>query len=114
MGHPEKNFENKIKKFFRKEGLYYFKFWGTMYTRAGVPDLIVCVNGRFLGVEVKSEVGKPSEIQLQNIREIRNNGGFGVVIHPEQFQNLVDLIFALKDGYEPKARLIEQGLTPLE
>ena len=71
----EKNFENKIKRLFKKKDLYYFKFWGTMYTRSGVPDLIVCVNGRFLGVEVKADEGKPSEIQLENIRQIRENTG---------------------------------------
>lgn len=113
MPHAEKNFENKIKKFFRKEGLYYFKFWGTMYTRAGVPDLIVCVNGRFLGVEVKSDVGRPSEIQMENIRQIRENGGFAIVVHPDQIQSLLDIVSELQDGHDAKARLIEQAVTPL-
>lgn len=112
MAGPEKTFENKLKRYFKSQGLYYFKFWGTMYTRAGVPDLIVCVNGRFVGVEVKSEVGKPSEIQLQNIKEIRDNGGYAVVVHPGQYQNLIDLIEAIQNGYEPKARLIEKSITP--
>lgn len=113
MPKDEKRFENKIKKYFREKGLYYFKFWGTMYTRAGVPDLIVCVNGHFVGVEVKSDVGKPSEIQLQNIKEIRENGGYAVVIHPSEFEGLKSLIECLMDGYEPKARLIERNLTSL-
>lgn len=109
MSGPEKNFENKIKRLFKKKGLYYFKFWGTMYTRSGVPDLIVCVNGRFLGVEVKAEEGKPSEIQLENIRQIRENGGYAVVCYPDQYDKLERLIEAIENGYEDKARLLERG-----
>lgn len=110
MAGVEKKYENKIKKYFREKGLYYFKFWGTMCTRSGVPDLIVCVNGHFVGVEVKSDVGEAFDLQKENIRQIRENGGFAIVIHPDQYQTLIDLIECLLEGYDKNARLIEQSL----
>jgi len=106
----EKTFENRIKDFLKKEGCYFFKFWGTMYTRAGVPDLIACVNGWFVGIEVKSDVGKPSEIQLQNIKEIHDNSGYAVVVRPDDFDKLKEMIRAIKDGNHSKATKLEGGM----
>lgn len=106
----EKTFENRIKDFLKKEGCYFFKFWGTMYTRAGVPDLIACVNGWFVGIEVKSEIGRASEIQLQNISEIHENRGFAVIVHPEEFEQLKEMILEIKSGDIVKARIIEGGM----
>ena len=110
MSGKEKQFENRIKNFLKKEDCYYFKFWGTMYTRAGVPDLIACVNGWFVGIEVKSDVGLPSEIQKQNIKEIIESGGFAVVVRPENFDELKEMIHCLKNGDLLKATKIEGGL----
>lgn len=106
----EKTFENRIKDFLKKEGCYFFKFWGTMYTRAGVPDLIACVNGWFVGIEVKSEIGRASEIQMANISEIHQNKGFAVVVHPEGFEQLKEMIKAIKSGDIVKANKIEGGM----
>lgn len=105
----EKNFENKIKKLLKQKDIYHFKFWGTMYTRAGVPDIIACVNGKFVGIEVKAENGKPSEIQLENVRQIRESGGYAVVVYPNQYEQLERLIDAIQNGYEQKGRLAERG-----
>lgn len=110
MAGKEKNFENKIKNFLKKENCYFFKFWGTMYTKAGVPDIIACVNGRFVGIEVKSDVGRPSEIQLVNINQIHQCLGFAVVVHPEGFDDLVEMIRAIKEGDIETATKLEGGL----
>ena len=51
----EKNFENKVKDFLKKEGCWYVKYWGGgQYTKKGVPDILACCNGRFIGIEVKA------------------------------------------------------------
>lgn len=110
MSGKEKQFENRIKNFLKKENCYYFKFWGTMYTRAGVPDLIACVDGWFVGIEVKSDVGKPSEIQKVNIEEIHQCKGFAVVVHPEEFDQLKEMIIAIKSGDIEKATALEGGM----
>lgn len=56
----EKQIENKIKRLLADRGAYYFKHFGCAFSRAGVPDLIACLNGQFIGIEVKRADGKLS------------------------------------------------------
>lgn len=53
---------------------------------AGLPDLVGCVRGRFLGLEVKRpKKGRVSEIQLDTLGKIRAEGGEAqVVTSPEE------------------------------
>lgn len=98
MKHEEKLFENQVKKYLKEQGCYLIKYWsgnaqnGKKYTKDGVPDLIVCCNGYFLGIELKSEDGKPSELQKWNLEQIRNAGGIGIVLYPHQFEEFKDFV----------------------
>ena len=84
----EKNFENKIKKFLKDNGCWFLKYWaGAEYTKSGIPDILACVNGYFVGIEVKAPNGKPSELQLYNLREIEKAGGFGILLYPKQWDD---------------------------
>ena len=94
----EKNFENKIKNFLEERNCWFLKYWGgAAYTKSGIPDLLVCCNGRFLGVEVKAEKGKPSALQLYNLKKIDESGGYGILLYPNHFtlfQNFIDCLIA--------------------
>ena len=96
MPQKEKPFETKIRKFLEAEGCYCFKVWGGGYQQAGIPDLLICVNGYFVAVEVKGDRGKPSELQLYNIGKINEAGGVGLVLYPKDFEDFKQLIFKLK------------------
>ena len=94
----EKTFENKIKKFLEAEGAWFIKYWaGSQFTKAGVPDILACVNGYFVGIEVKAQQGRPSELQLYNIEKIRNAGGFALVLYPSAFPKFKEFIKNLKE-----------------
>lgn len=75
----EKGIENKIKNFLSKNNAYYVKYFGNAFTKSGVPDILVCYNGRFIGIEVKNEHGKTSLLQDANLRQIKKAGGIGIV-----------------------------------
>lgn len=108
MSQPEKTFENNVKKFLHTVGIYpagyavhkmtvppvgwYFKVWGGGYQKSGIPDLILNVNGLFVGVELKAENGRPSELQLYNIRAIRNAHGIAFVLYPAAFEGFKTII----------------------
>lgn len=92
----EKEFENKVKDFLKKEGCWYLKTWSNGVQRQGVPDLLVCCNGYFLGVELKNETGKPSDLQIWNISKIRQSGGFAFVLYPSGFEKFKSLIRDIK------------------
>ena len=95
---PEKQFENKVKAFLKEQGCWFVKYWsgnaqnGRKFTKDGVPDLLVCCNGFFLGIELKAENGKPSELQLWNLEQIRKAGGIGLLLYPHQFEEFKDLV----------------------
>lgn len=61
----------------------------------GIPDLLVCCNGRFVGVEIKAPNGRPSALQLYNLKKIDEAGGFGFLLYPkdyELFKNFIDCL----------------------
>lgn len=92
----EKTFENKVKKFLEANGAWYVKFFANSFTKSGIPDILACVNGYFVGIEVKAQNGKPSELQLYNVRKIREAGGFAVVLYPSGFNEFKEFILNLK------------------
>lgn len=83
----EKNFENKIKAYLKSIGAYFIKTHGDRFSRVGTPDIIACVNGHFVAVEVKATNGKPSELQKYHIQQINNAGGYGVILYPDDFED---------------------------
>ena len=91
----EKMFENKIKKYLKDHGCYCVKYFGCNYSTSGTPDILACVNGYFLAIEVKAPEGKPSELQLVKIDEIRKAGGFAYVVYPSGWLKLKDIIDGL-------------------
>lgn len=88
----EKNFENRIKKYLEKQGCWFVKFFANAYTSSGIPDILVCCNGRFVGIEVKQESGKPSLLQKIHLKNIGLAGGIGVLAYPSGFEKLKKLI----------------------
>ena len=52
-----------------------WKEHGGMYGTAGIPDIIACVDGRFLAFEVKTETGRLSRLQEITLKRIREAGG---------------------------------------
>lgn len=56
---------------------------------------MACVNGYFVGIEVKAQNGKPSELQLYNVRKIREAGGFAMILYPSGFEKFKEFIVGL-------------------
>lgn len=45
-----------------------------------------------MAIEVKAQTGKPSELQMAKIREIREAGGFAYVVYPSGRERLKAII----------------------
>lgn len=96
----EKQFENKIKAFLKTmPNTWHFKHWAGKYSPAGIPDILACINGRFVGIEVKQEKGKASELQKRNIRLINEANGIGIILYPKDFEEFKMKVKELA-GYE--------------
>lgn len=95
----EKQFENKIKKFLDSiPSIWHYKNWSGPYSKSGIPDIIACVNGKFVGIEVKAPNGRASELQKRNIRLIRECGGLGYILYPKDFKSFKKDMRELTEG----------------
>ena len=57
-----------------------WKTHGGMYGTAGIPDIIACMGGRFVALEVKQPGGKPTRLQEITLGKIREAGGIAAVV----------------------------------
>lgn len=69
----------------RKLGIIVFGRPASATTGPGHPDLFGIVRGRFLALEVKKAKGKPTDLQAQRLRELRECGAYAwIVRNPEE------------------------------
>lgn len=73
----EKDIENKIKKWLRDNGAYFFKVHGSSFMVPGIPDIVACIKGKFVGIEVKNtgKLYNQSEHQKIHQKLIEEAGG---------------------------------------
>jgi len=77
------------KKYLDNEGIFYNKI-SNRYTK-GIADIIACVDGRYVAIELKRDKGKPSLHQLKFIKEIKEAGGIGEICYTlGEVRDLVD------------------------
>jgi|SRR5215469_7441836 len=79
---PERKLVTKLQARIKERGGTSFKIHGgdNPFQAAGIPDLIACFLGRFLGLEVKLPGKKPSRIQAITLKKIEENGGIARVV----------------------------------
>ena len=65
MQKPETKLVEKIMNRLKAEGGFWVKIHGGPMQQSGIPDIIGCYKGRFVGIEVK--VGKNTTSKLQDI-----------------------------------------------
>jgi hypothetical protein len=93
----EKQFENKVKGWLhqlKQEGypIKFIKIWGGGFQKAGIPDLICCINGIYFEVELKSSTGRPTELQKHNIKLTNVANGIGIILYPEGFEQFKNIV----------------------
>lgn len=88
----EKRFETKIKKYLKDRGCWYVKYFANAFTPSGIPDLLTCINGHFVAIEVKADNGEPSKLQLLNVKKIREAGGIAIILYPSQWDIFTEFI----------------------
>lgn len=52
---------------------------GSNNPSTGVPDILTCIKGRFVAIEVKTPTGKLTKIQQYQIDQINKSGGVAFV-----------------------------------
>lgn len=109
----EKNFENRLKEWLKSEGIYplgiekqkitvtpcgyYEKRWGGGYSKAGLPDMHIVVNGFNIDAELKASNGRPSDLQKHDVIQINQSGSIAVILYPEGFEEFKSIVKGVKE-----------------
>lgn len=88
----EKNFEEKIKDYLKSKNIWFVKYFANSFTPSGIPDLLCCVNGYFLAIEIKAPKGRPTSLQKYTLEKIKESKGIAIVLYPKGFEDFKILI----------------------
>ncbi len=69
----------KVLKWLKKEYPEGFFYKASDNFTAGIPDILGCVNGQFIGIELKGPGGEATKIQLYTIDKIATAGGLVMI-----------------------------------
>jgi hypothetical protein len=105
MGQPEARLQRSIQKKLREEygeDIYLFKVHGGPMMPAGLPDLICCVYGIYIGVEVKmpQAIENVSVVQRHVHARIVRAGG-AVVVASSVAEALAGVARVVADTLDP-------------
>jgi len=79
--------------------VFYFKEHGSSYGSSGVPDIVCCYQGRFLGLEAKLPGGRLTELQKRAIDKINRAGGIA-----RRVESVEDVRAVIKQADEERMR----------
>ena len=85
---PEKKVKDAVKKILNTHNAYYFSPVTGGFGTSGVPDLVACIKGKFIGIETKAGKGKPTALQEKNLMSIMNTGGLAVLVNEHGIEAL--------------------------
>ena len=104
MTTPEGKIKARLDRMLKEEGLWFFSPQAGPYGVSGIPDRIVILCGRFLGVEVKADESKKlTRLQEACRDKILAAGGFWFRVHDEA--TISDLRIFIRASY-PEPRII--------
>jgi len=85
---PEKKVKDKVVKILKANGAYYF-FPATFgMGRSGVPDVVCCHKGAFIGIECKAGKNTTTPLQDRELKAISVAGGVALVIHENNMDEI--------------------------
>jgi Holliday junction resolvase len=88
---PERKVKTKVTKLLTERGAYWFYPVASGYGSAGIPDIVCCYRGKFIGIECKAGSGRTTALQENNLERIRLCKGFALVVR----EDLTELIAIL-------------------
>ena len=96
--------EGKVKKSVRQVldglGAYYVMPVTGGFGRQGAPDFLVCLEGKFFGIETKAGKGKLTLLQEANLKKIIDCGGVALVVREGDVKYLPSLLTTGESNYE--------------
>ena len=93
---PEAKVKKKVTTILKEHGAFFFTPVTGGFGHSGIPDIVACFNGKFIGIECKAGDKKPTALQNKVLEDIRNARGFALVVNESNLQDVVDVINFIK------------------
>lgn len=71
----EGDLKSRIRSYLTSKGIYWANIQAGPGSKPGDPDIVMCLDGRFVGIEAKARKGVQSDIQKKRQREIEETKG---------------------------------------
>ena len=95
MSKPEKKLQDKAIEYLKKNKIYHINQFGNGWSAKGAPDLIVCINGKFVAFELK--VGANDMQDDQKIHKIRIERSGGLHYSPYTLEEFISIVEELRN-----------------
>jgi len=95
---PEAKVKARIHAALKAAGAYAVNYIGGQYANNGTPDILACLDGRFIGIEAKAGRGKPTALQIKSLAEIEAAGGSALVINETNLDLLKEVLNDAREG----------------
>lgn len=92
---PEGKVKKQVRLVLDKLGAYYVMPVTNGFGKQGAPDFLVCLKGKFIGIECKAGKGKTTALQELNLAHIQKAGGDAYVIYENDIPMLVERLTSL-------------------
>ena len=97
---PEGLIKKAVRKVLDGLGAYYVMPVTGGFGRQGAPDFLVCLEGKFFGIETKAGKGKLTLLQEMNLKKIIDCGGVALVVREGDVKYLPSLLTTGESNYE--------------
>ena len=95
----EAQFSREVTQYLESKGAIVNNQTGSMFSKVGVSDLLVCYKGYFIALELKVGNYQPDPLQLSYLQKVRDAGGFGLILR-DTIQELMVLLSCIENGIE--------------
>ena len=76
----ESKLEEEVERLMQRKGIWQLARYQAQSNQNGLPDRLYLYKGYLLGLELKTDEGKPTDLQLKKLEEINKNGGIGIIV----------------------------------
>lgn len=91
---PEKVVKESVTKILKAYDAYYFYPATGGFGRSGVPDIVACYNGHFIGIECKAGKNTTTALQDRELEKIDKAGGIGMVVNETNIERVKEVLDA--------------------
>ena len=97
---PERKVKDKVTALLQQYGAYFFSPPSNGFGRAGIPDIIGCLHGRYIAIECKAGKNKPTALQLRELELTHRAGGVALIIHENNISDVALALQSIKDEHD--------------